>query len=78
MCSLEMPSFSQTSEIFKDTARSIRCSEFNQSCLSSVSCGTLDGRGFVAGGVDTHTCMTESLCCAPENSTTLLIGYTPI
>ena len=29
-------------------------------------------------GIDTHLCMAESLCCAPEIITTLLIGYTTI
>ena len=24
------------------------------------------------------TCMAESLCCLPETTTTLLIGYTPV
>ena len=28
--------------------------------------------------MDTCICMAESLCCSPETTTTLLIGYTPI
>ena len=32
----------------------------------------------VWGRMDTCICMTESLCCSPETTTTLLIGYTPI
>ena len=28
--------------------------------------------------IDTCICITESLCCAPEINTTLLINYTPI
>ena len=28
--------------------------------------------------MDACICMAESLCCAPETITTLLIGYTPI
>ena len=30
------------------------------------------------GGMDTCTCMAESLRCSPETLTTLLIGYIPI
>ena len=45
--------------------------------LCSMLCGSLDGRG-VWGRKDTRICMVESLCCAPETTTTLLIGYTPI
>ena len=40
-------------------------------------CGSLGGRG-VWGRVDTWICMAESLFCAPETITTLLIGYIPI
>ena len=36
--------------------------------------GTLDRRG-VSGGVETHVCMAESLCCSPEAITALLISY---
>ena len=43
----------------------------------SVLCGSLDGRG-VWGRMDTCLCMAESLCCAPETITPLLISYTPI
>ena len=32
----------------------------------------------VCGRMDTCTCMGQSLCCPPETTTTLLIGYTPI
>jgi len=28
--------------------------------------------------MDTCVCMADSLCCSPENITTLLIGYSPI
>ena len=28
--------------------------------------------------MDTYICMAESLCCSPETTTTLLIGYIPI
>ena len=45
--------------------------------LCSMLCGSLDGRG-VWWRMDTGMCMAESLCCAPETITTLLIGYTPI
>ena len=34
--------------------------------------------GKFGGRMDTYICMAESLCCLPENSTALLIGYTPI
>ena len=34
--------------------------------------------GEFGGRMDTCICMAESLCCAPETITTLLIGYTPI
>ena len=44
--------------------------------LCSMLCGSLDGRG-VWGRKDTWICMAESLCCAPETITTVLIGYTP-
>ena len=30
------------------------------------------------GRIDTCICMAESLCCSPDTTTTLLIGYTPI
>jgi len=40
-------------------------------------CDSLDGRG-VWGGMDTCICMAESLCCSPQITTSLLIGYTPI
>ena len=32
----------------------------------------------VWGRMDTCICMAESLCCSPETTTTLFIGYTPI
>ena len=44
--------------------------------LCSMLCGRLDGRG-VWGWMATCICMTESLCCPPETTTTLLIGCTP-
>ena len=28
--------------------------------------------------MDTCICMAKSLCCSPETTTVLLIGYTPI
>jgi len=28
--------------------------------------------------LNTYICMAESLCCSPEFTTTLLIGYTPV
>ena len=39
--------------------------------------GSLDGRG-VWGRIDTRVSTAESLCCPPETTTALLIGYTPI
>ena len=45
--------------------------------LSSMLCGSLDGRG-VWGRMDTCICMAELLSCPPETITTLLIRYTPI
>ena len=44
--------------------------------LCSMLYGSLDVRG-VLGRMDTCICMTESLCCSPETTSTLLIGYTP-
>ena len=40
-------------------------------------CGSLD-RMEDWGRMDTHVCMTESLCWSPETITTLLIGFIPI
>ena len=40
-------------------------------------CASLDGRE-VWGRMDTCKCMTESLHCSLETTTTLLIGCTPI
>ena len=45
--------------------------------LSSMSCGSLDGKG-VWGRMNTCICMAEPLYCSPETVTTLLISYTPI
>ena len=45
--------------------------------LCSMLCGSLDGRG-VWGRMDTCICIAQSLCCAPETTTTLVISYTPI
>ena len=45
--------------------------------LSSMSCGSLDGKG-VWGRMDTCIGMAESLCYSPEMTTTLLICYTSI
>ena len=38
--------------------------------LCSMLCGNLDGRG-VWGRMNTCICMTESLCCSPEASSTM-------
>ena len=40
-------------------------------------CGDLDGRQ-LWGRMGTSICSAESLCCSPETTTALLIGYTPI
>ena len=45
--------------------------------LSSMLCGSLDGRG-VWGRMDTCIWMAELLYCSPETVTILLIRYTPI
>ena len=45
--------------------------------LCSMLCGSMDGRG-VWERIDACISMAESLRCAPETITTLLIGYTPI
>ena len=45
--------------------------------LCSMLYGSLDERQ-VWGRMDTCICMTESLHCSPETTTTLLIFYTPI
>ena len=45
--------------------------------LCSMLFGSLDGRG-VWGRMDSCTCIPESLHCAPETITTVLIGYTPV
>ena len=45
--------------------------------LSSMSCGSLDGKG-VWGRVNTCICMAEPLYCSLETVTTLSISYTPI
>ena len=42
--------------------------------LCSMLCAWLDGRG-CWGRMDTCICMAESLCCSPETTTALLIGY---
>ena len=42
--------------------------------LCSMLCGSLDGKG-VWGGMDTHICMAEFLCCSLETITALLISY---
>ena len=39
---------------------------------------TFDFKKGVWGRMDTCVCMAESLCCSPETTTTLLMGYTPI
>ena len=44
---------------------------------SSVLRASLDGRGFW-GRLDTGICVAQSLCCSPEMTTVLLIGYTPM
>ena len=45
--------------------------------LCSMLCATLDERG-TWGRMDACTCFVEFLCCSPETTTTLLIGYSPI
>ena len=40
--------------------------------LCSMLCGSLDGQE-VWGRMDTHVCVAELLCCAPETITTLEI-----
>ena len=45
--------------------------------LSSMSCGSLDGKG-VWGRMDTCIGMAESFCCPPETISTLLVCYIPI
>ena len=40
-------------------------------------CASLDGRG-IWGRINTCICMAESLCCSPETTTTLSIGYSPV
>ena len=45
--------------------------------LCSMLCGSLAGRG-AWGTMDSCVRMAESLCCAPETTTTLLIGHIPI
>ena len=42
--------------------------------LSSMSCGSLDGKG-VWGRMDTCIGMTESLHCSPEAITTLFVNW---
>ena len=42
--------------------------------LCSMLCDSLDGRE-VWERMDTCKCMAESLCCPPETTTTLFIGY---
>ena len=44
--------------------------------LCSMLRGSLDGRA-VWGRMNTCICMTESLYCSPQTTTTLLIGCTP-
>ena len=46
---------------------------------NSAQCDVAASVGGESGGGWIHVlCMPESLCCPPETSTTLLIGYTPI
>ena len=45
--------------------------------LCSMSCASLDWRG-LWGRMDIGICMSESLCCSPETTTTLLTSYIPI
>ena len=46
---------------------------------NSAQCYVAAWMGGESGGrTDTCICTAESLCCAPETITTLLIGYTPI
>ena len=45
--------------------------------LYSMLHANLDG-GAGFEGDQTYVCMSESLCCPPETTTTFLISYTPI
>ena len=51
--------------------------QYQKNKQPSQKMGRMDGRG-VWGRTDTCIYMVESLCCAPETITTLLISYTPI
>ena len=45
---------------------------------NSAQCYGAAWMGGEFGGEWIHVYVAESLCCAPETITTLLIGYTPI
>ena len=45
--------------------------------LCSMLCASLEGK-VVWGRMDTCVCLAQSLRRSPENTTTLLVGYTPI
>ena len=45
--------------------------------LCSIFCASLDEKG-PWGRMDMCTCFVEFLCCSPETTKTLLIGYSPI
>ena len=47
------------------------------SMWNSTQCYAAAWRG-IWGRTHTCICMTESLCCAPENNTALSTGYTPV
>ena len=57
------------SAIFKMDNQPSPTAEHRELCL--MLCGSLDGRG-VWRRMDTCMCMTESLCCPPETTTTFL------
>ena len=46
-------------------------------CSVLLLCASLDERR-AWGRMDTCICISESLCCSPATTTTLLIGYSPI
>ena len=48
------------------------------STWNSTQCYVPAWMGGGLGRIHTCTCMAEVLCCSPETTTALLIGYTPI
>ena len=45
--------------------------------LCSIFCSKVNGKR-IWKRINTHICITESLCCTPETNTTLLTNYEPI